>query len=311
MHMTYYQNGSSPKRSAISSSWNATTTKWMLQNAPYKPSRTTLSVPLPQQTFSFPSNSGIASLQKSKLCWICSIDHELIRLSCHTRHSTDHMIGINSLLLPQDAKLSSMNLLPTEDHGAVLVQMDGTSARPWTITAVAITLCPRHGCIKFLAQPHYSSNTAKFHASRGRSNLRECQTKWSQHCKQWHQGNNGASLPWYAVSLLPKEFPLLLHWCTCTLSTSGSYLVTIPNVPPALMQSTPRNKGWLTFPGNKRWLRSPPYDALQMRLPSWQPQIRPKNRHWKIWSKHIYVWHATTSLAVSQKSLTPSQVFPS
>jgi hypothetical protein len=50
-----------------------------------------------------------------------------------------HTIGIDSPLLPQDAKLSFMNLLPTEDHGAAVVQMDGTSGLSATITVMPDT----------------------------------------------------------------------------------------------------------------------------------------------------------------------------
>jgi hypothetical protein len=85
-----------------------------------------------------------------------------------------HMIGINSPLLPLDAELSFMNLLPTEDHGAALVLMDGISVFPSTIADYAITLCPKHGCIGSPAWPNYSVNTAKYRASSGRSISRDC-----------------------------------------------------------------------------------------------------------------------------------------
>ncbi len=65
------------------------------------------------------------------------------------------------------------------------------------------------------------------------------------------------------------------------------------------------------YPRNKVCLRSYPYDRLQMHLPSWQPWILPKNGHWKIQSKHTYIWLATTIPGASQQSPAPSQVIPS
>jgi hypothetical protein len=78
----------------------------------------------------------------------------MICQSWRTKSFTAHTIRFNSPSLPLDAKLSFTNLLPTEDHGAAVVQIDGILVFFLPNTNVAITLCPRLGayCISGLAK---------------------------------------------------------------------------------------------------------------------------------------------------------------
>ncbi len=73
-------------------------------------------------------------------------------------------IGIVSPSHPQDARPSSMNPLPHEDHGEAVEQTRGTSAHRATITDAIITSSQRHERIPYQGRQNYFPNTARSHS---------------------------------------------------------------------------------------------------------------------------------------------------